>query len=89
MGKMTFTLTLVFKDYTCSVIKQVDFLLKRNSMWGMAVSMPSATKVELLRVLICSNFNAHTDPLYKNLKLLKVKDIFTITKLKCYHNFIK
>ena len=39
-------------------------------------------------VLTYSQYNAHTDPLYKSLKLLKVKDIFTISKLKFYHNYI-
>ena len=36
----------------------------------------------------CSKYNAHTEPLFKELKLLKIKDIFTLAKLKFAHKFI-
>ena len=61
--------------------------------YGILVGGFKLDKIEkiqkkIIRVLTCSQYNAHTDPLYKNLNLLKVKDIFTISKLKFYHNYV-
>ena len=35
----------------------------------------------------CSKWNAHTEPLYKSLNLLKVEDIFKIKALKFYYKY--
>ena len=35
-----------------------------------------------------SSYNAHTEPFFKNLKLLKIQDILTLQTLKIYHKFI-
>ena len=34
-----------------------------------------------------SSYNAHTEPFFKNLKLLKIQDILTLQTLKIYHKF--
>ena len=34
-----------------------------------------------------SSYNAHTEPFFKNLKLLKIQDILTFQTLKIYHQF--
>ena len=43
---------------------------------------------KVLRVISCKKYNAHTDPLFKNLELLKVDDLFMISKLKFYYKYI-
>ena len=35
-----------------------------------------------------SKYNAHTDPLFKSLKLLKVKDIFDAQCMKIWYKFV-
>ena len=35
-----------------------------------------------------ARYNAHTEPLFKTLNLLKINDIFTLSQLKFYHKFI-
>ena len=35
-----------------------------------------------------SKYNAHTDPLFKSLKLLKIKDIFDVQCMKFWYKFI-
>ena len=35
-----------------------------------------------------SKYNAHTAPIYKELKLLKVRDIYKLQELKFYHKLI-
>ena len=34
-----------------------------------------------------SSYNAHTEPFFKNLKLLKIQDILTLQTLKIYNKF--
>ena len=40
-----------------------------------------------IRIISLSKFNAHTDPLFKKLKLLKVFDLLTLQVLKTYSKF--
>ena len=35
-----------------------------------------------------SKYNAHTDPLVKSLKLLKIKDIFDVQCMKIWYKFV-
>ena len=38
--------------------------------------------------LSASKYNAHTEPLFKNLKLLKIEHILKLHELKLYYKFI-
>ena len=40
-----------------------------------------------LRIMTCSKYNAHTDPIFKKLKLLKIQDIFNVHNLKIYYKY--
>ena len=42
-----------------------------------------------MRVVTSSKYNAHTEPLFKQLNLLKVKDIFELTTLKLFYKLKK
>ena len=35
-------------------------------------------------ILPCSKYDSHTDPLFKNLNLVKLKDLFELNVLKLY-----
>ena len=37
------------------------------------------------RVITCSKFNAHTEPLFKSLKRLKLEDLLSLNVLKLYY----
>ena len=41
-----------------------------------------------IRIMTNSKYNAHTDPLSKNLKLLKIKDIFDVQCMKFWYKFV-
>ena len=41
-----------------------------------------------IRIITSGKYNAHTEPIYKELKLLKVSDIYKLQELKFYHKFI-
>ena len=40
-----------------------------------------------MRIITCSKYNAHTEPLFKTLNLIKVSDMFTLNLLKMYYKY--
>ena len=42
-----------------------------------------------VRIISCSKYNSHTDSLFKNLNLLKLKDLFELNVLKLYNKYKK
>ena len=41
-----------------------------------------------MRIITCSKYNAHSEPLFKELKLLKIEDIRKLQELKCYYKLV-
>ena len=61
------------------------------NIWGLT-SEETLNKIEVLqkkclRIITFSDFNSHTNPLFKNLKLLKVKDLIKLHQLKLVSEF--
>ena len=56
-------------------------------LWGKHTKRISKLQKWALRAITCSKYNAHTDPLFKKLNLLKVEDIYKITAIKFYYKF--
>ena len=56
-------------------------------LWGKNTKRISKLQKWAVRAITCSKYNAHTDPLFKRLKLLKVNDIYKLTALKFYYKF--
>ena len=57
--------------------------------WGYNHQRIFKIQKKVVRIISLSKYNAHTDPLFKHLKLLKMKDIHQIQQLKFYHKLIK
>ena len=55
------------------------------SSWGSKLSRLSKLQKRATRVITCSKFNAHTEPLFKSLKLLKLEDLLYLNVLKLYY----
>jgi len=54
-------------------------------LWGCKAGRLERLQKKLVRVITCSKYNAHTDPLFRKLSLLKVTHICTLHELKfCY-----
>ena len=51
--------------------------------WGSKLS--SKLQKRAIRVVTCSKFNAHTEPLFKSLNLLKLEDRLYVSVLKLYY----
>ena len=55
--------------------------------WGFKLSRLSKLQKRAIRVIACSKFNAHTEPLFKSLNLLKLEDMFYHDVLKLYYKW--
>ena len=56
--------------------------------WGFEWDRISKRQKRALRIMTNSRYNAHKEPLFKQLHLLKVKDIFEIQCLKCWYKYV-
>ena len=62
------------------------------SIWGLTTE-ENLNKIEILqkkclRIMSFSDFNSHTNPLFIELKLLKVRDIIKLHQLKLVYDFV-
>ena len=55
--------------------------------WGFDHSRISKLQKKAIRVMCNARYNAHTDPLFKENKILKIRDIFNLNCLKLYHKY--
>ena len=55
--------------------------------WGFKIGRIEKLQKRAVHIIICSKYNAHTEPLFKTLNLLKVSDMFTLNLLKMYYKY--
>ncbi len=55
--------------------------------WGYEQSRIFKLQKKAMRIINVSKYNAHTNPLLKNTKLLKIEDILNLNELKFYYQF--
>ena len=53
--------------------------------WGSKSSRLSKLQKRTIRFVTCSKFNAHTEPLFKSLNLLKLEDVLYVSVLELYY----
>ena len=56
--------------------------------WGFEWERIFKLQKVTLRIMTNSKYNAHTDPIFKGLEMLKVKDIFDVQCLKLWYKFV-
>ncbi len=55
--------------------------------WGYRCDRILKLQRKIVRIMYVSRYNAHTEPLFKSLNLLKVSDILQQNILKCYYKY--
>ncbi len=70
--------------YNSLVLSHLNFGIL---IWGYNCEKVSKLQKKVIRILSVSKYNAHTEPLFKNLKLLKISDILKLQELKFYNKF--
>ena len=58
-------------------------------LWGHLSNSVFKTQKRILRVISVSKYNAHTDPLFKQLNILKLEDMYSLAKYKFYYKIVK
>ena len=56
-------------------------------LWGTNVKRIHKLQKWAVRSITSSKYNAHTDPLFSRLKLLKIQDVYTLCLLKFYYKY--
>ena len=75
--------THILRTIYCSIIQSnLNYSLLA---WGFDCNRLIKLQKKILRIISSSNYNAHTEPLFKNLKLLKLTDLMKINTLKFYY----
>ena len=67
----------------CSVVQ--SHLSYAILTWGFDCGRVVKLQKKIIRIIACSRYNAHTEPIFKMLKLLKLRDIFNANIIKFYY----
>ncbi len=70
--------------YNSLVISNLNFGIL---LWSFKCDKVFKVQIKIVRILILSKYNAHTDDLFKQLKLLKVNNIIKLRELKSYYKY--
>ena len=72
-------------NVTYSCIIQLHWLIRMHTG---ANDCHACHDITVIRIMTNSRYNAHTEPLFKQLYLLKVKDIFDVQCMKFWYKFV-
>ena len=70
--------------YNTLILSHLNYGL---TAWGYRCDRIRTLQKKAVRIICLSKYNAHTDPLFKSLNLLKVEHILKLQELKLYHKF--
>ncbi len=56
--------------------------------WGYEFDRLTKLQKKSVRIITLSKYNAHTEPLFKRLKLLKLSDLLRLNELKFYYKYV-
>ena len=72
--------------YNALILPRINYGLL---VWGYENEKIFKLQKKAIRLISLAKYNAHTEPLFKTLNLLKINDIFTSSQLKFYYKFLK
>ena len=77
----------VFNPFPVKVAHQTQVITRRDCMhWGFRMGRRKHLQKRAVLVMSGSRYNAHTDPLFKKLHLVKLSDLFTFNVYKLFYN---
>ena len=71
--------------YCSFILSHLQFAI---TSWGFEWERLSELQKRAIRIMTNSKYNAHTNPLFKSLKLLKIKGIFDVQYMKIWYKFV-
>ena len=73
----------ILRTLYCSLIQsQLNYCVL---VWGFDNKRIERVQKKSVRVITCSRYNEHTEPLFKSLRLLKINDLFELNILKFHY----
>ena len=58
-------------------------------VWGFSCNRIIKLQKKAIRIILClTKYNAHTEPLFKKLKILNVTDTLKLHELKLYYKYV-
>jgi hypothetical protein len=77
--------SILLTIYNSLFLSHVNYAI---TAWGFnSCSRPKILQKRAIRAITKSKYNAHCDPLFKQLEALKIEDIFNLSALKIYFKF--
>ncbi len=70
--------------YNSLILSHLNFCILA---WGYQCDCIVKLQKKIVRIISLSKYNAHTEPIFKILKLLKVYDILKLQELKFYYKY--
>ncbi len=86
LNKLKYFLPIKVKTiiYNSLILSHITFGILA---WGYKCDRITKLQKRAVRIISISKYNSHTEPLFKELKLLKVEDILKLKELKFYYKF--
>ena len=85
------TINRLKKFLPCEILKTIYNTLIQPHLnfsillWGNNTKRICKLQKWAMRAITCSKYNAHTDPIFKRLNILKINDIYKLTALKFFY----
>ena len=88
LNKLRYTLPQNIKIllYNSFILSRINYCILA---WGFRIDDLSTHQKAAVRIITNSNYRAHSEPLLKDLNILKFKDIFNLNMIKFYYRYIK
>ena len=86
--KKTFPISTLVTLYNSLIMPHINYCLL---IWGASsnVNKLCLLQKKILRMVTASNYIAHTEPIFKNLNILKIEDLYKLKMLKFHFNLIR
>ena len=84
--KNTFPRTILLTLYNSLILPHLQYSIL---CWGFNTGRVSTLQKRAIRIITRSKYNSHTEPIFKQLGLLKLEDIFHLSLLKFYYKLQK
>ena len=76
--------TALLQIYNSLILSHINFCILA---WGNNCERITKIQKKIVRIISLSKYNAHTEPIFKQLSLLKVSDILKLHVLKFYYKY--
>ena len=88
LNRLKYVLPLDIKVllYNTLILSHINYCIM---IWGYQRNIITSIQKKVMRIITLNTYNSHIEPLFKNLKLLKIEDMLKLQELKFYFKYIQ